>query len=179
MHRGLGLGPRLGEERLDIALADDLAHGALGDILHRHLGILDVEQEFGRVADAPEHHEVDIDDILVAGEHQALFGDVADRGRGLAVLRRAAHAKLDAIDAGDLGQLDHFDRIGPAEIQAGRKQAHELAKAEHHAELFRIDAHGEAEKADQRHECHGDHHGKRAAHAPARDGLPDAVLASA
>ena len=160
-------------------MADDLAHGAFGDILHRHLGILDVEQEFGRVADAPEHHEVDIDDILVAGEHQALFGDVADRGRGLAVLRRAAHAKLDAIDAGDLGQLDHFDRIGPAEVEAGRKQAHELAKAEHHAELFRIDAHGEAEKADQRHERHGDHHRKRAAHAPARDGLPDAVLASA
>src|SRR5262249_368193 len=53
------------------------------------------------------------------------------------------------------------------------------AESEHHAELFRIDPHGEAEKADQRYRRHGDHHGKRAAHAPARDSLADAVLASA
>ena len=41
----LGLGTRPGEDRLDIALADDLAHGAFRHVLHRALGVLDVEQE--------------------------------------------------------------------------------------------------------------------------------------
>ena len=44
LHVGLGLRPRLGEERLDVALADDLAHGAFRHILDRHFGVLDVEQ---------------------------------------------------------------------------------------------------------------------------------------
>jgi len=132
LHRCLGLGTRLGEDRLDVALADDLAHGALGDILHRHLRVLDVEQVLRRVADAPEHDEIDIDDVLVGGEHQALLGNVADRTRRLAVLRRPAHADLDAVDAGHLRQLDHLDRIGPAEVEARRQEAHELAETKDH-----------------------------------------------
>ena len=31
-----------------------------------------------RVLDPPEHDEVDIDDVLVAGQHQAFLGHVAD-----------------------------------------------------------------------------------------------------
>ena len=46
-----------------------------------------------------------------------------------------------------------------------------LAEAEDDAELFGIDAHGEAEKADQRDEHHGDQDRERAAHAAARHGL--------
>ncbi len=160
-------------------MADDLAHGAFGDVLDRHLRVLDVEQEFRRVADAPEHDEIDIDDILVAGEHQALFGHVADGARGLAVLGRAAHADLDAVDAGHLRQLDRLDRIGPAEVEAGRQQAHELAEAQHDAELLRIDAHREAEKADEGDERHGEQDREGSAHAPAGNGLADAVLAAA
>ena len=79
LHLGLGLGAGFGQDRLDVALADDLAHGALGHRLHRAFGILDVEQKVGRVGDPPEHDEVDIDDVLVAGDHQAFLGHVADR----------------------------------------------------------------------------------------------------
>ena len=91
----------------------------------------------------------------------------------------AAHADLDAIDARDLGQLDLLDRIGPAEVEAGRQLAHILAEAQHDAELVGIDAHGEAEKADQRDQHRGDQHRERAAHAAARHGLAQAVLAAA
>ena len=66
-------GRRLGERRL----ADDLAHHALGDRLHRLLGIANVEQELARVLDLPEQHEVDVDDVLVAGQDQALVGHVS------------------------------------------------------------------------------------------------------
>ena len=67
------------EHGLDLAPADDLAHGALGDRLDRALRVLEVEDEIlgaGRV-DAPLHVEIDVDDVLVAGEHQAFLEDVA------------------------------------------------------------------------------------------------------
>ena len=58
-------------------LADDLAHGALGHLLHGDLGVLDVEEVLLRVLDAPEDDEIDVDDVLVAGQHQAFLGHVA------------------------------------------------------------------------------------------------------
>ena len=59
----------------------DLAHGAFGHRLHRAFRILDVEQIVAGSArlDPPEHREIDVDDVLVAGEHQALFRHVARR----------------------------------------------------------------------------------------------------
>ena len=84
LHGLFGLGARGGEDRLDVALTDDLAHGAFGDRLHGSFRILDVEEEVRRVADLPEHDEINVDDILVAGEHQALFGHIADGGRRIA-----------------------------------------------------------------------------------------------
>ena len=99
--------------------------------------------------------------------------------RGVADVGRAAHADLDAVDARHLRQLDLLDRIGPAEIQAGRKLADIFAESQHDAELVGVDPHGEAEKADQRDQHHGEQHGERAAHAAARHGLAQPVLAAA
>ena len=138
-----------------------------------------LNRKSARVADPPEHDEIDIDDVLVAGEHQALFGHVADRARGVADVGRAAHADLDAIDARHFGQLDLLDRIGPAEIQTGRKLADIFAESEHDAELVGIDPNGEAEKADRRDQHRGEQHRERAAHAAARHGLAQPVLAPA
>ena len=76
LHGLLGLLARLRQERLDVGLADDLAHGALGHFLHGDLGVLDVEEVFLRVLDAPEDDEIDIDDVLVAGQHQAFLRHV-------------------------------------------------------------------------------------------------------
>src|SRR4029079_13312160 len=183
LHQGLGvslgLGTRPGEDRLDIAFADDLAHGAFSHALHRAFGVLDVEQEIGGALDLPEHDEINIDDILIAGDHQALFGHVADRARGVADVGRAAHTDLNAIDARHLGQLDLLDRIGPAEVQTGRKLADILAKSKHDAELVGIDANGEAEKADRRDQHRADQQREWAAHAAARHGLTQPVLAAA
>ena len=72
LHGLLGLLPLLREDRLDLRLADHLAHGAFGHLFDGGVGVLDVEQVLGGVLDAPEHDEVDVDDVLVAREHQAL-----------------------------------------------------------------------------------------------------------
>ena len=176
---GLGLGARLGEDRLDIALADNLAHGTFRHVFHRAFGVLDIEQKLGRVADLPEHDEIDVDDVLVAGQHQTLLRHVADRARSVADLGSAAHADLDAVDARHLGQLNLLDRIGPAEIQAGRELAHIFAEPEHDAELVGVNPNGEAEKADESDQHDGGQRQERTAHAPAGHRLPDAVLAAA
>jgi hypothetical protein len=58
--------PRGSEERLDIRLADNVAHGALRHLLHGDVGLLDVEEIFLNVLDAPEDYEINVDDVLVA-----------------------------------------------------------------------------------------------------------------
>src|SRR4029079_15866735 len=82
------------------------------------------------------------------------------------------------MDAGDLRQLDLLDRIRPAEVQAGRELAHILPKSEHDADLLGVHAHGEAEETDQRDRAHGNQCTQGSAHAAARHGLTDAVLAA-
>jgi hypothetical protein len=44
VHGGFDVLPRPGQDRLQVGTADDLAHSAFGDRLHRALGLLDVEQ---------------------------------------------------------------------------------------------------------------------------------------
>ncbi len=47
------------------------------DGLHGAVRIFHVEDVFAGVVDLPEDGEIDVDDVLVAGQHQALFRDVA------------------------------------------------------------------------------------------------------
>ena len=85
--------PRAGEDRLDFRAADHLAHGAFGDRLHGAFRILDVELIVAGAAlrlDHPEHREIHIDDVLVAGEHQALLRHVAHLGAAADVLDQRA-----------------------------------------------------------------------------------------
>ena len=56
------------------------------------------------VLDAPEDDEIDVDDVLVAGQHQALFAHVADRARRRRDDAGRAHADLDDVLARHLGQ---------------------------------------------------------------------------
>lgn len=60
----------------DLARTDHLAHGALGDRAHGGVRLLDLEQVVLRVIDDPQHDEVDVDDVLIASKHQALFGHI-------------------------------------------------------------------------------------------------------
>jgi hypothetical protein len=88
------------------------------------------------------HREVDIDDVLVAGQHQAFFRHIA---HGAAAPRRIVdqgHADRDGGDAQRLRQQHGLDWIGQMIIQAGLHRAHMLAEAQHDAELFGLDAEG-------------------------------------
>jgi hypothetical protein len=61
-----------GQDRGQGGAADHLAHGALGHVLDHCVGVADVEHVLGRVRDLPLHREAQVDDVLVAGQHQAL-----------------------------------------------------------------------------------------------------------
>lgn len=75
-HRGVALDLQLavGDGRVDEAVADDLAHGGLGGVTHQVGGVADVEQVLDRVADFVLHAELDVDDVLVTGEHGGFLG---------------------------------------------------------------------------------------------------------
>jgi hypothetical protein len=84
LHRLLRLLPRAGQKRLDVRLADDVAHGALRYLLHGDVGHLDVEEIFLRILDAPEDYEIDVDDVLVAGKHETFLWHRSHAPRQLA-----------------------------------------------------------------------------------------------
>ena len=130
LHVGLGDLTGLGEERLDVGMADHLAHGALGRGFHRALGVFHVEEVFRGVVDHPEDREIDVDDVLVAGQHQAFLGDVAARCRAPII---DGLTDRDAIHARNLGRVDGLDRIGQTEVEAGLGVAIEAAETKHHA----------------------------------------------
>ncbi len=65
----------------------------------------------------PEHREIDVDDVLVAGEHQAFFRHVAHGGAAAQVFDHA-HADVDAVDARDLRREHGLDRIGQVIVEA-------------------------------------------------------------
>ncbi len=159
-------------------MADHLAHGAFGDRLHGALGLLDVEQIVaGAVGlDQPEHREIHVHDVLVAGEHQAFFRHV-DIGGAAARRLDGTHADIDPIDARDLGGERGLDRIGHMEVEAGLGVTHVFAEAQHDAELVRIDPE-EAGKSPDHDRDEGDQRDPLAAEI-ARQGRAQPVLAAA
>ena len=163
-----------------VGAADHLAHRAFGHRLHGAFGVLDVEQEVADAVglDAPQHGEVDVDDVLVAGQHQAFFRHVA---HGAAAPRRIVdqgHADGDGGDAQRLRQQHGLDRIRQMIVQAGLHGAHMLAEAQHHAELFGLHAEeaGQAPDRERAEQHQGDAH---AAEMSARQQLLHLVLAAA
>ena len=148
---------RAGQDRLDFGASDHLAHRTLGHRLHGAFGILDVEEIVADAVglDPPQHGEIDVDDVLVAGQHQALFRHVAHRA---AAPRRSSSRRmpmLSGVDAQRLRQQHGLDRIRQMIVQAGLHGADMLAEAQHDAEFFRL----HAEEARQRpdHDRAGDH----------------------
>ncbi len=150
-HALLDARARLSQRRLDGGRADHLPHDALGDRLDRLVGVPRVEQVFAGVADLPEHGEIDVDDVLVAGQHQALrrhglvhrVGAVSDEAAGGHAQRlrprRGAVAHRHAVDAGD-GGGSAPSRSAKEYGSSGRQRgADEGAEAQHHALLVRLD----------------------------------------
>ncbi len=90
------LGAALGAHFFRGRAADKLAHGAFRHAAQERVRLVDVEQILLRIAHPPQHREIDVDDVLVAGEHQAGVGGVAARGVGAEEL--ALHARGDLLD---------------------------------------------------------------------------------
>src|SRR5262249_20308110 len=178
LYRLLGLLARFGEDRLDVVLADHLAHGALGHLLHCDLGVLNVEEVMLGVLDAPEDDEIHIDNVLITRQHEAFLGHIAHGAVAARTLARA-HADLDDVLARHLGQAHLLDGIGHAQMQARRLAADRLAKAHDHAELVRADLEGEGEERNHRGNAdgHQEHERSRQPRA-ARHDLLELVLAS-
>ena len=138
-----------GQDAVDRLQSDDLAHHALGDRLHGLLGMTNVEHEIlglGRI-DLPDHAELDIDDVQVARQHQALFGRLRAVAAGLAAgVHFGAIADLGDLLIGD-GHLDHIaDRPGPVVVEPRDRLAGVAAEDEIDADLVglhRIEAEGE------------------------------------
>ena len=180
LHRRLDGLARAGEDRLNVGAADHLAHGAFGHRLHRAFRILDVEQivaDAGRL-DLPQHREIDVDDVLVAGEHQAFLRHVARRGAAAAHVLDRAHADVDLVDAQRLRREHRLDRIGQVVIQSRLHLAHVLAEAQHHAEFVRLNPE-EAGKSPQRQHRQSQQRKAPAAEAVARQEAAQFVLAAA
>ena len=105
-HAGL-LGRQYG---LDVPAADHLAHGAFRHGLDGAFGILKVEHEILRAGGIhlPHGIEIDVDDILVAGQHEAFLDHVAGALLGVG---GGAIADFDPLLLGDV-RLDHAsDRV--------------------------------------------------------------------
>ena len=134
LHVGLDGRAVGGENAVDRLQADDLAHDALGHRLDRLAWVEDVEHvvfRLGRV-DLPVHPEMNVDDILVPGQHLAFFGNVG------------APAEAAIAHFGDLlipdRNLDHrTDRPGPIGVQAGGRLAGVAAEHEIDADFARLD----------------------------------------
>src|SRR3984893_9914711 len=125
---------RLGDRRL----ADHFAHGTLGRGFYRRVRSPDTEEIGLGVLDYPKDGEVDIDDVLVTGQHQGFFRHLA---RHRAADRRtfgAAVADLGAVDAGHAGSQHFLNRARQVVVEAGLGGPIIGPKAQHDADLVRV-----------------------------------------
>ena len=154
---GLGLDFLLagGQGVVDLAVADDLAHGRLTRVDNGLDRIGHVEQIVLGVLDHPLHNELHGHDVLVAGQHQRLFGHLAAHAL-LEVLPEAAprgpEAELHAPDLRHLGGDGTFHRVRNVVIRPRRGDAAERAEALHHAHLVGfndVEPAGDPEEEDE------------------------------
>src|SRR5262249_4594203 len=122
--------------------------------------------------DDPQHREIDVDDVLVAGEHQALFRNVARGGAAPRILDQA-HADVDPAIARNFRRQRLLDRIGQMIIEAWLRELRELAEAQHHSLLVGL----HAVEAGEHPECDRGDNQEHAAPAAERAAWQDALQA--
>jgi hypothetical protein len=98
-----------GQGRVHAHLAHHLAHRGLGGLDHGVSGILALEQEGARVAQTVLHGELDLDDVLVFGQHRRI-SQPGGFDHGVA-------AHIDGADLRDEHQFMALDRIGQAPVE--------------------------------------------------------------
>jgi hypothetical protein len=114
------LGAAIREDVIEQIAPDDFADRARCGVVQRVLGIAHVEQERLRVRAAKLHHDLDVDDILVARQH--------------------AGAVLEALGRPRVDDLAVLDGPRPMPLPAGLRELLECAEAELEAALGGIDA---------------------------------------
>ncbi len=101
----------LGQRGIHAHLADDLAHGRLGHLDHGFTGVAAFEQPGPGIVQAVLDGELDLDDVLVLGEH----GGLAQAG----TLDDAVTADVGGADLGDEHQFVPLDGVRQAPVEAG------------------------------------------------------------
>ncbi len=155
----LNLQLAVGDGRINLAVADDLAHGRFGGVAHQGRGRADIEKILYGIADLVLHTELHIDDVFIAREHGGFFGD----GSHLSLLKgcglpHGAEAHLTAQHLSDLRLVHRFNRRGPGVMRAGVFGAVILPETQHHALLVGIN------DVDARKQPEGRHSQKRQQH---------------
>src|SRR5436190_12630439 len=118
---------------------------------------------------------MDVDDVLIAGQHQA-FLEHFGYGSGPYT---GAHTDLNDVLPRHLRQPHLIDRIRQAEVQAGRLLLSNFAEAHDHAELIGAHAEGEGIKADDSRQHHDHEERERTGQAgAARHHLLELILTS-
>ena len=86
-----------------------------------------VEDPVSRIFEAVLDSELDINDVLVVGQHQGLACEF--------VAHIAAITHLDSTNLGDVDGLMRLNRIRPAPVETGGSRMAELAKGQDHTRL--------------------------------------------
>ena len=173
---GLDLAAALRQRLGDRGLAYYFSHGALGSGFDRRLGVPNVEEISLGVLDDPKGGEVDVDDVLVAGQHQCLFGNLAGdlaaaRALGIPV------ADLGPVDAGHARRQDALDRARQVIVETWLSRPIIGAKPQNDPDLigqYAVEAARQPDDEDAEHDD-GD---AAACSKAARQHAPKAVLAA-
>ena len=129
----LNLHPALGHRVVDRVLSHHAPEGHLGRSPEHGLWVTGAEEELDRVVDQVLDEELDVDDVLVAGQHQRLLGN-----------RRAAsfgrpEADLGATDTGGVDDLPGLDRPGQVIAEARLRLGPELTEEQDDSPLAGTD----------------------------------------
>ena len=126
-----------GLDALDLVFPHHLAHGALGNGFDRRiLRIWNVEQKRGRVLDLPIDREIDVDDVFVAGQHQAFLDDIGKLRRFFPRFRRLVSDR-DLVLVLDFRRVGDLDRPGQVITHARIRNRAHRPEAQHHTDFVR------------------------------------------
>ena len=143
---GFDLGAQLRQRWLDGRAADHFSHGAFSHTTNQCFRLAGVEQETRSTAlthaNTPEDRDVDVDNVFVAGQHQAFGQHVAPAGvapRLHPAARARAEADFGAVDPCDGRLFDPLDRPWQMPVQTGRGPVGVGAEPQDNALLVRLD----------------------------------------
>lgn len=153
LHQDFGLAFNLatcfGQGALDLRAADDFAHRAFGDFFQRGFRVNDFEQVIARIAHAPQDNEFDIDDVFIAGQHQAFFGDT--------LVTVTAETNFEAAVEGNIKLFDALYRPRQVIAKTGfAARRCPFAKGQHHGVFPGVHAVKAAAQPEQRQHGEGE-----------------------